>query len=235
MTRGRAELFALARAWVDGDPDPNTRAELLALIDAGDGEALEQRLRPLDFGTAGLRGVVGAGSGRMNTAVVMRTAHGIARHLSEQPGSAHAPIVIGFDARPTSRGFAEVSAGVLLAAGFAVVAFSSPAATPICAFLGRELGAPITIVVTASHNPRGDNGYKVYGPAAVQIVPPLDSEIARHIAQAPPARQVPHQLVSFDAAPAAGLTLLDATALEPYFTAISAAIPARPQARDLAI
>ena len=235
MTRSLAELVVLARAWIDGDPDASTRAELSVLVDAGDSEALDERMHPLSFGTAGLRGAVGAGSGRMNSAVVTRTAYGIARYLKDLPGSASAPIVIGFDARPTSRGFAEISAGVLLAAGFAVVAFSSPTATPLCAFLGRELGASITIVVTASHNPRGDNGYKVYGPAAVQIVSPLDAEIARQIAEAPPARQVPHQLLSFDQSPPAGLTLLDPARLDAYFAAVSAAIPARSATRDLPI
>jgi phosphomannomutase len=235
MTRTAAELVAAALAWIDGDPDPATRAELSALIDAGDGQALDERLRPLSFGTAGLRGAVGAGSGRMNTAVVTRTAYGIARYLRKQPGCDSAPIVIGFDARPTSRGFAEVSAGVLLAAGFTVVAFSSPTATPLCAFLGRELGASITIVVTASHNPRGDNGYKVYGPAAVQIVSPVDTEIAWHIAEAPSAREVSTQPVSFDSTPPKWLALRDPASLDAYFAAVSAAIPAQTRARDLPI
>ncbi|MES1187836.1 MAG: phospho-sugar mutase, partial [Myxococcales bacterium] len=117
MTRAASELLALAKAWIDGDPEPDTRAELSALVAAGDVAALDERLQPLSFGTAGLRGAVGAGSGRMNLAVVLRTAHGIASYLKEQPAAAGSPIVIGFDARPTSRGFAEASAGVLLAAG----------------------------------------------------------------------------------------------------------------------
>ncbi len=235
MTSSAEELIAAARAWVDGDPDPSTRAELISLIDAGDREALDERLRPLSFGTAGLRAAVGAGSGRMNTAVVTRTAYGIARYLQARPESASLPIVLGFDARPTSRGFAEVSAAVLLAAGFRVVAFSNPTATPLCAFLGRELAASITIVVTASHNPRGDNGYKVYGPAAVQIVSPLDNDIAQHISEAPPARDVPLQSLSFDEAPPAALTLIDSANLHSYFAAVSAAVPAAPHARDLPI
>ncbi|MES1183633.1 MAG: phospho-sugar mutase, partial [Myxococcales bacterium] len=197
--------------------------------------ALDERLQPLSFGTAGLRGAVGAGSGRMNLAVVLRTAHGIASYLKEQPAAAGSPIVIGFDARPTSRGFAEASAGVLLAAGFPVVAFARPTATPLCAFLGRELGASITIVVTASHNPRGDNGYKVYGADAVQIVSPVDREIARHIALAPAARDVPRVALSFAEAPPAGLSLRDPDALTGYFAAVSAAVPAGANARDLAI
>jgi phosphomannomutase len=235
MTGGGEELLAAARNWIEGDPDPSTAAELSALIDAGALAELADRMRPLSFGTAGLRGAVGAGSGRMNLAVVTRAAHGIARYLAQQPGTANLPIVIGYDARPTSRAFAEASAAVLLAAGFGVVAFSTAAATPLCAFLGRELAAAITIVVTASHNPRGDNGYKVYASNAVQIVSPVDSQIAAHIAEAPPARLVPTRRVSFDAPATAALTLVGARDLDPYFAAVSAAIPASEQARDLAI
>ncbi|HEX2873593.1 MAG TPA: phospho-sugar mutase [Polyangiaceae bacterium] len=235
MTRAPAELLELARAWMDGDPDPATRAELGALVEASAFEALAERLQPLSFGTAGLRGAVGAGSGRMNLAVVMRTAHGIARYLTEQAADPTKPIVIGFDARPTSRAFAEASAGVLLAAGRRVVAFTTPTATPLCAFLGRELGAPITIVVTASHNPRPDNGYKVYGANAVQIVAPVDVDIARHIAAAPAARAVPKVPVSFSGTAPTGLTLLDSLELDSYFAAVSGALPAASTGRELAI
>jgi phosphomannomutase len=235
MNESGAELVAAARAWIDGDPDPATRAELAALVDAEELTALAERMTPLSFGTAGLRGAVGAGSGRMNTAVVTRTAHGIARYLAEAPDAAARPIVIGFDARPSSRGFAEVSAGVLLAAGFRVVAFVQPTATPLCAFLGRELLASVTIVVTASHNPRGDNGYKVYGSNAVQIISPVDAEIARQIAAAPPARLVPVDPVRFDQAASARLTLVSASSLDSYFSAVSAAIPAKPEHRELPI
>jgi phosphomannomutase len=235
MIRPKELLLAEARAWIDGDPDPETRAELSALVDADAVAALDERLRPLSFGTAGLRGAVGAGPGRMNLAVVTRAAYGIARYMATQPAAAELPIVIGFDARPTSRAFAEASAGVLLAAGHSVVAFSSPAATPLCAFLGRELGAAVTIVVTASHNPRGDNGYKVYGPNAVQIVSPVDSAIAEQIALAPPARDVPTRAVSFAATPGPRLTLLSPDGLDGYFAAVAAAIPAGSAARDLAI
>ena len=234
MTPAQAELLEQARAWMEGDPDPATRAELGALVEASAFEALAERLQPLSFGTAGLRGAVGAGSGRMNLAVVIRTAHGIASYLAEQATDRAKPIVIGFDARPTSRAFAEASAGVLIAAGYRVVAFTAPTATPLCAFLGRELGAPITIVVTASHNPRPDNGYKVYGPSAVQIVSPVDVDIARHIARAPAARAIAKS-IGFSDPPPAGLTLLDSLELDSYFAAVSAAIPAATSGRQLVI
>jgi phosphomannomutase len=235
MTRPQSLLLAEARAWIDGDPDPETRAELSALIDCDALAALEERLRPLSFGTAGLRGAVGAGPGRMNLAVVTRTACGIARYVASRGDIANSPIVIGFDARPTSRAFAEASAGVLLAAGLRVVAFSRPVATPLCAFLGRELGASITIVVTASHNPRPDNGYKVYGPNAVQIISPVDLEIAQHIAQVTSALQVARVAVDFSGPPAAGLELREPTQLHGYFEAVSRAIPAGIAHRELPI
>jgi phosphomannomutase len=226
MTRAPSVLTALAQAWIAGDPEPATRAELSELLAAGNFHELEQRLQPLAFGTAGLRGAVGAGSGRMNLAVVTRAAYGVARYLEQTPAASGRPIVIGFDARPTSRVFAEVSAGVLSAAGFEVVAFTRACATPLCAFLGRELGAAATIVVTASHNPRGDNGYKVYGPDAVQIVSPTDVEIARQIELSPPAKDVPTLRVRFDAPAVGDLKFVDPAELVSYFQALSRAIPA---------
>jgi phosphomannomutase len=234
MSRSREELTDLARAWMAGDPDPATRAELQALLDRGDFGELEQRLTPLAFGTAGLRGAVGAGSGRMNLAVVIRAAHGIAQYLLGSPQVAGKPIVIGFDARPTSRDFAEASAGVLLATGLPVVAFAEPCATPLAAFVGRELGAALTIVVTASHNPRPDNGYKVYGSDAVQISAPTDSLMAAFIEQAPAALDVPRAPVRFSAG-APGLHLVEPELEARYFAALARALPAGAAARELRI
>lgn len=226
------QLEAAAKAWIDGDPDPETRAELSQIVAAGDARELGERLRPLSFGTAGLRGAVGAGSGRMNLAVVLRTAHAIAGHVlaaADLPqAQPRCPVVVAFDARPTSRAFAEASAGVLLAAGLAVVAFPTPVATPLAAFLGRELGAPVTIVVTASHNPRPDNGYKVYGADAIQITSPVDIDIARRIDAAPRACDVPRLAVSFE--PSArlpqSLSLVDEALLARYFSELARAWPA---------
>lgn len=229
------ELLSAAQAWIHGDPDPATRAELEALCEAQQFGELRERLTPLAFGTAGLRGAVGAGPGRMNLAVVIRTAFAISRYLVEQPGAQHAPVVIGFDARPTSRAFAEASAGVLLAAGVQVVAFTEPTATPLCAFFGRERGAAVTIVVTASHNPRGDNGYKVYGPDAIQISAPIDAAIARHLTDAPPALQIARRAVELGQSSSQGLSVFGAGDLDSYFAAVSAAIPAASVGRELGI
>jgi phosphomannomutase len=230
-----AQLRRAAQRWIDGDPDPATQAELGTLLSSENVSALAERMTPLSFGTAGLRGAVGAGPGRMNLAVVVRTAWGIARHVESLASSHGRLVVIGFDARPTSRVFAEASAGVLLAAGLRVVAFPEPTATPLVAYFGRELGAAVSIVVTASHNPRGDNGYKVYGSAGVQIVAPVDASIAEQIAHAPAAREVPRSAVSFRAGSPSQLELLDAARQDSYFEAISAALPASADGRALRI
>jgi phosphomannomutase len=235
MTRAPHELLAAARSWIEADPDPATQAELTRLVDAQDLAQLEERLSPLRFGTAGLRGAVGAGPGRMNLAVVVRTAYGIAQYVEEQAEAHGRLVVIGFDARPTSRGFAEASAAVLLAAGLRVAAFPEPTATPLVAFFGRELGAAVSIVVTASHNPRGDNGYKVYGPTAVQIAAPVDAAIAAHIARAPAARDVPRLAVRFEGPVRASLELLGPQRQAAYFEALSRALPAGSVARGLCI
>jgi phosphomannomutase len=187
------DVFETARTWIAGDPDPTTRAELQSLIDDDDLDELESRFSgKLSFGTAGIRGEVGAGPTRMNRAVVIRTTAGLAQHLIESHGQVpHAPVVVGFDARPTSRQFAEDTAGVLAAAGLQVIYFEDVVPTPIVAFAAKHLGAAAAVVVTASHNPPADNGYKVYAGNAAQIVPPMDAAIASAIDRAPPANEIP--------------------------------------------
>jgi len=182
-------LLERARAWLEADPDPLTRGELARLIEAGSSEELAERFRAeLDFGTAGLRGEVGAGPARMNRAVVMRATRALAEHLLARESEASArPLVVGYDARPDSRAFAEACAGVLLAAGLSVRWFEQPVPTPLVCYAARALGALGALVVTASHNPRRDNGLKVYGPDARQLVAPDDEDVAerrRHVAAA---------------------------------------------------
>jgi len=187
-----SDLIERARQWIAGDPDPETRAELQALIDAGDEAALADPLGDsLTFGTAGIRGVVGAGPSRMNRAVIIRTTYGLAQHLIATEGRHPArPVIVGFDARPTSRRFAQDTAGVLAAAEIPVIYFPEVTPTPLVAFAAKHLDAAAAVVVTASHNPPADNGYKVYGPDAAQIVPPVDIEIQKAIETAPPAVQI---------------------------------------------
>jgi len=183
-------LLVAALDWIDGDPDPQMRLELAEIIESGDRRLLAERMgATLQFGTAGIRGVVEAGSNRMNRAVVIRTSKGLADHLLDRGGEG--PVVIGYDGRLSSRQFAEDAAGVLGAAGLPVMRFTEVAATPLVAFTAAQLGARAAVVVTASHNPPRDNGYKVYDANSAQIVPPVDTEIAAAIAAVGPATGVP--------------------------------------------
>jgi phosphomannomutase len=185
-----SELVDRARRWMASDPDPRTRAELEAVIESGDlGELASRMDTVLEFGTAGIRGEVGAGPGRMNRAVVIRTTHGLARYL-ESRGRPPGGVVVGFDARPDSRQFAEDAAGVLAAADIGVFFFPDLTPTPLVAYAAKHLDASAAVVITASHNPPADNGYKVYGPDAAQIVPPMDIEIEAAIEEAPGAAEV---------------------------------------------
>ena len=182
-----------ARAWIAQDPDPETRAELEALIAAGNQAELRERmLAPLECGTAGLRGVVGAGLSRMNRAVVIRATRGLADYLlARHPDARALPVVVGYDGRLSSRQFAEDTLGVLVAAGIPVRFFDQPVPTPLVAYAARQLSATAAIVITASHNPPEYNGYKVYAANAAQIVPPVDVEISERIAAVPSAKDVP--------------------------------------------
>jgi phosphomannomutase len=197
------ELIARADAWATGDPDPGTRAELRALVAARDLEALRAAMEPpLAFGTAGLRGPVGAGAARMNRATVLRTTRGLAEHvLAHHDRRAPDPplAVVGFDARPDSPRFARDVVAVLAAAGIRVHWFDEPEPTPLVAYAAKTLGAAAAVVITASHNPPADNGYKVYGATASQIVAPVDVDIASRIDGVGPAVDIPR--VDPDGAP----------------------------------
>jgi phosphomannomutase len=184
-------LLATARAWADDDPHAGDRAEIEALIEAENIEELARRFSgPLTFGTAGLRGPLRAGPAGMNAAVVTRAAAGLARYLTDS-GHAGAGVVIGFDARRRSDEFAQLTAAVLTGAGFAVQVLPKALPTPVLSFAVRHLGCAAGVMVTASHNPPDDNGYKVYLGDGAQLVPPADREIEAAIAAIGPAREVP--------------------------------------------
>jgi phosphomannomutase len=232
----REELVRAARAWIDGDPDPATRAELSQLLDAGNLDEVAERLRgELEFGTAGLRGVVGAGPSRMNRAVVIRATRGLADYLLARVTDARSlPVVLGYDGRLDSRRFAEDAAGVLVAAGVAVRFFTTPAPTPLVAYAARQLAASAAIVITASHNPAEYNGYKVYGSNAVQIVPPVDTEIAARIAALGPANAIRLVEGALDR-PVAGCEPIPDSMVDRYLAELAALRPAVPADRDFGI
>ncbi|MEU6761361.1 phospho-sugar mutase [Streptomyces sp. NPDC046853] len=179
-----SELIALAKTWLAEDPDPETREELAKLIEtaaAADTAELAARFAgTLQFGTAGLRGELGAGPMRMNRSVVIRAAAGLAAYLKAQ-GQTDGLVVIGYDARHKSADFARDTAAVMTGAGLRAAVLPRPLPTPVLAFAIRHLGAVAGVEVTASHNPPRDNGYKVYLGDGSQIVPPADAEIAAQI------------------------------------------------------
>jgi phosphomannomutase len=188
-------LLDTARDWLAEDPDPATAAELEALIakvEAGDTDAADELADAFDgtlqFGTAGLRGRLGPGSNRMNRIVVARAAAGLAAYLVANGGKS---VVIGYDARRNSDVFARDTAAVMSGAGITAMVLPSALPTPVLAFAIRELGCDAGVMVTASHNPPVDNGYKVYLGAGSQIVPPADAEIAACIAAVGPLASIP--------------------------------------------
>ena len=181
-----------ARAWLAQDPDPQTRAELTALVEAAEGgdaaasAELDHRFATrLAFGTAGLRGELGAGSNRMNRVLVAQAAAGLAAYLLERAAEGETPtVVVGYDGRRNSRVFAEDSVEIFAGAGLRAILLPRLLPTPVLAFAVRHLDADAGVMVTASHNPPNDNGYKVYlggDDDGAQIVPPADAEIAAHI------------------------------------------------------
>ncbi|MFD3982770.1 phospho-sugar mutase [Streptomyces sp. NBUL23] len=175
------DLIAQAHTWLAEDPDPETRAELGAIVEAGDTQELAARFAgTLQFGTAGLRGELGAGPMRMNRSVVIRAAAGLAAYLKAQ-GQEGGLVVIGYDARYKSAEFARDTAAVMTGAGLRAAVLPRPLPTPVLAYAIRHLGAVAGVEVTASHNPPRDNGYKVYLGDGSQIVPPADGEIAAAI------------------------------------------------------
>jgi phosphomannomutase len=183
---------AAAEAWLAADPDPETKAELRALIDAsnnGDAAAtteLSDRFsQRLLFGTAGIRGAMAAGPNRMNRLVVRQAATGVAQWLLDSGrGQAGDTVVVGHDARRNSRAFAEDAAGIMTAHGFKVWLTVAEEPTPVVAFSTTHTGSVAGLCVTASHNPPNDNGMKVYVADGAQIVPPMDGEIEDRIATA---------------------------------------------------
>jgi phosphomannomutase len=210
------DLIARAQAWLAEDPDADTRAELAELIDAKDTAELAARFSgTLQFGTAGLRGEIGAGPLRMNRTVVIRAAAGLAAYLKKQ-GRGGGLVVIGYDARHKSEDFARDTAAVMTGAGLRAAVLPRPLPTPVLAYAIRHLGAVAGVEVTASHNPPRDNGYKVYLGDGSQIVPPADAEIAAEIDAIGSLTTVPR--------PTTGWETLDESVLDAYLARTDAVL-----------
>jgi phosphomannomutase len=197
-----AELRAAVEAWIDDDPDERDREESRTLLDraaGNDGAAAELRDRftgRLTFGTAGLRGAIGAGPNRMNRAVVRAATAAVAGWLRESSPAAAEPmevpaVVVGCDARHRSAEFADETARVLAGAGIRVLLLPRPGPTPLLAFAVRHLAASAGVMITASHNPAADNGYKLYLSDGAQVIPPVDAEIESRITRLGPLTAIP--------------------------------------------
>jgi phosphomannomutase len=224
-----------ALVWAAADPDPATAAEVRALVEQGNEAELADRFGGrLEFGTAGLRGVLGGGPNRINRAVVRRTSLGLARYLKANvPGAAEKGVVVGRDGRKLSKEFAADTAAVLAAEGIKAHVFEDLAPTPLTAYAVTALGAAGAVMVTASHNPPEYNGYKVYWGNGAQIIPPHDGGIAAAIDAVGPANAV--KLLDEKEARAKGLWVDVAPKVErDYFDAILA-LRAHGKAGDLSI
>jgi phosphomannomutase len=228
---GEPTVIDDARTWLAEDPDPETRTELAALLEraeAGDSAALadlgDRFSARLEFGTAGLRGALGAGPNRMNRAMVIRTAAGLAAYVKAYGGDS---VVVGFDARHKSDVFARDTCAVLVGAGLRALVMPRPLPTPVLAFAIRHLGMDAGVMVTASHNPPQDNGFKVYVADGAQIAPPVDAEISSEIDAVGPLATVPM-------ADEGWRVLEDADVLEPYLDRV-ASLASKESPRDVRI
>jgi phosphomannomutase len=233
-----ADLVSRAQAWLAQDPDPHTRAELTELLERANAEDADAAAELADrfhgrlvFGTAGLRGRLGAGSNRMNRVLVAQAAAGLAAYLNEKSGPDAAPtVVIGYDGRRNSHVFAIDSAELFAGAGLRAILLPRLLPTPVLAFAVRHLGADAGVMVTASHNPPDDNGYKVYlggSDHGSQIVSPADAEIAAHIQQIADEHNVSELPRS------TGYETASETLVDDYVSATAAVGPAPEQAAGL--
>jgi phosphomannomutase len=239
-TLSAPDLLARAEAWMAADVDEADAADLRKLIARTDDkhiggyalyELADRFAGPLQFGTAGLRGAMAAGPNRMNRAVVIGAAAGLAAFLKSSVAGEAPRVVVGFDARRRSADFARDTAAVLVAAGAEVLLMPAPGPTPVLAFAVRHLSADAGVMVTASHNPAADNGYKVYlggrivtdAGQGAQIVPPYDSWIADEIARVGAAKDVPRA--------ESGWTVLGQEITDEYHAAVATLHDGAPRTR----
>jgi phosphomannomutase len=219
-----SDLARAIASWTAQDPDPQTRQQihdLLTAADAGNSPATAELIDAfsgrLQFGTAGLRGQLGPGPNRMNRVVVGQAAAALATYLLDH-GLAGGKVIIGFDARHNSDIFARDTAEVMAGAGFRAMIMPGPLPTPVVAFAIRYLGCVAGVVVTASHNPPQDNGYKVYLGDGSQIVPPVDAEISSRIDEV-----AKHNLNDIPRSPS--YAVVEADVVDAYVDRIAAWVP----------
>jgi len=177
------EVMVKAQTWLDGNYNEETKNEVRRLINADDKtELIESFYRDLEFGTGGLRGIMGAGTNRMNIYTVGAATQGLSNYLKAQfPGIPQISVVIGHDCRNNSRLFAEISANIFSANGIKVYLFEDLRPTPEASFAIRQLGCQSGIILTASHNPKEYNGYKAYWDDGAQMVAPHDENVITEV------------------------------------------------------
>ncbi|MFO0684620.1 MAG: phospho-sugar mutase [Sandaracinus sp.] len=228
-------LRRAAERWMSDDPDPDTRAEVDALLHSlqGGADLADRFAQRLEFGTAGLRGVIGAGPNRMNLKVVRETTAGLCAYLMATTENARERgIAIGRDGRRMSPEFADEVAEVALGAGFRVLMFDRPTPTPMLGFVVKTERCAAGVMITASHNPPEYNGYKVYWGNGAQIIPPHDQGIAREIEQVPPALKIPRKT---PAQSDGRLRILGDREIDRYHAAIAGLVVHPKGPRDLVI
>lgn len=177
------EVKAKAQVWLNGDYDAETKAKVTEMLNASDStELIESFYKDLEFGTGGLRGIMGVGTNRMNIYTVGAATQGLANYLRKNYGKcADIKVVVGHDCRNNSRLFAETTANIFSANGIKVYLFENLRPTPEISFAIRHLGCQSGVVVTASHNPKEYNGYKAYWEDGAQVIPPHDTGIIAEV------------------------------------------------------
>ena len=177
------EVIAKATTWLNGNYNEETKAEVRRLLESEDKtELIESFYRDLEFGTGGLRGIMGAGTNRMNIYTVGAATQGLSNYLKAQfPDLPQISVVIGHDCRNNSRLFAEISANIFSANGIKVYLFEDLRPTPEASFAIRHLGCQSGIILTASHNPKEYNGYKAYWNDGAQMIAPHDENVITEV------------------------------------------------------
>ncbi|KAF9532444.1 phosphoglucomutase 1 [Crepidotus variabilis] len=183
MAPVRSFIEPLVEKWLQLDPNPITRADIKTLWDSGDLEELDRRMsQHIQFGTAGLRGKMEAGWARMNDLIIIQTAQGLAEYVLQNVQHAlELGLVVGYDHRHNSKHWAELTAQVFAEKGFKIYFLNGFNHTPMVPFSITEMNAACGVMITASHNPKDDNGFKVYWKNGVQIIAPHDQGIAAMI------------------------------------------------------